>query len=295
MSQNTPLNASSTARPTVPALEDLLDHVLPCLDHGFVRLVDYMGDDASIAAAARVSYGAGTHRRRPDRDLIRYLMRHRHTSPFEMCELKLHVKLPIFVARQWIRHRTANVNEVSGRYSVLDSECWLPDESELARQSTDNRQGRASSLDPESATQARALLREGAARSFQDYGMLLDKHDLAREIARVNLPLSTYTQWVWKIDLHNLLHFLELRLHPHAQKEIRAYAQVIAELVRAWVPVTYEAFVDYHLSAVTFSRGEMELLRAMVAGERPRFEGSGLSRREWEQFTESLGIRSEPA
>jgi thymidylate synthase (FAD) len=269
-------------------MEELLGRALPCLDAGFVRVVDYLGDDASIASAARVSYGGGTRRARPDRDLIRYLMRHRHTSPFEMCEVKVHVKLPIFVARQWIRHRTASVNEVSGRYSVLDQASWLPEPEALSRQSQDNRQGRAAAIPTEEAEEILEVLRHGAARSWEDYGHLLEHHDLARELARVNLPLSTYTQWVWKIDLHNLFHFLALRLHPHAQQEIRAYAHLLADIVRAWVPVAWEAFEDYQLEARTFSRQELALLRQRLAGFEVLQEESGLSRREWDEFNAAL-------
>ena len=242
-----------TRRPTVPALEEALYRVHPVLDHGLVRVVDYMGDDAAIVQAARVSYGRGTRSARDDRGLIRYLMRHRHSTPFEMCELKLHVKLPIFVARQWIRHRTANVNEYSARYSILDREFYLPSAEQLAVQSSANRQGRGRTLDAGEAARVLALLRRDAMQTYDTYEALLnDAGDgepvdpgapqLARELARMDLTLNYYTQWYWKVDLHNLLNFLSLRMHPHAQYEIRVFADAIADFTRAWVPLTWEAF-----------------------------------------------------
>jgi thymidylate synthase (FAD) len=282
--------ASTTLRPTVAALEERLHHAVPCLDHGFVRVVDYMGDDAAVVQAARVSYGRGTRQLREDRGLIRYLMRHRHTTPFEMCELKLHVKLPIFVARQWIRHRTASVNEISGRYSVLDSEFYTPAATDLAVQSVSNRQGRGGELTPEQATEVLAILRGEAAASHASYARLMERYDLARELARVNLTLSTYTQWYWKIDLHNLLHFLALRMHPHAQREFRVYANVMAEIVAAWVPTTWEAFEDYRLGAFTLSRQGVDALKAMLAGQPMDQESSGLSKREWNELVRTFEI-----
>ncbi len=278
----------TTRRPTVPALEERLYLPIPCLDHGFVRAVDYMGDDSAVVQAARVSYGRGTRRVREDRGLIRYLMRHRHTTPFEMAEIKLHVKLPIFVARQWIRHRTANVNEISARYSVLDREFFLPRPEDLAVQSRSNRQGRGRSLDPEQAAEVLDLLKRDAAQAHDTYQQLLDRWDLARELARINLPLSTYTQWYWKIDLHNLLHFLSLRLHPHAQREIRVYAEAIAELVRLWVPLTWEAFEDYRLGGAFLSRQAVQAVRRMLAGEEVRREDTGMSPREWRELMQVL-------
>lgn len=286
-----PERSTPTRRATVPALEARLGEPVAVLDHGFVRLVDYMGDDAAIAQAARVSYGGGTRRVRRDRGLIRYLMRHRHTSPFEMCEIKLHVKLPIFVARQWIRHRTANVNEISGRYSVLDREFYVPAPADLARQARDNRQGRDEVLGPEEAARVIAVLRREAERDFDVYDALLREHDLARELARIGLGLGTYTQWYWKIDLHNLLHFLALRLDRHAQREIRAYAEVIADIVRAWVPLAWEAFEDYRLGARTFSRQELAVLRRLLRGEAVAdAEAAGLSEREWRELRADLGL-----
>ena len=245
---------SETRRATVPVLEDLLYLPIQVLDHGFVRVVDYMGDDESIVQAARVSYGRGTQRMSDDRGLIRYLMRQRHTTPFEMCELKLHVKLPIFVARQWIRHRTANVNEYSARYSILDREFYIPSTDVIATQSRQNRQGRGQPLSPPDAARVQSLLRDDAERAYDLYEDLLnegpqgeprdaERTGLARELARMNLTLNYYTQWYWKIDLHNLLHFLALRADQHAQYEIRVYAEAILEqVVRPWVPLTYEAF-----------------------------------------------------
>jgi len=282
--------SSATRRPTVPSLEERLLLPTAILDHGFVRVIDYMGDDAAVVQAARVSYGKGTKKSRQDRGLIRYLMRHRHTTPFEMCELKLHVKLPIFVARQWIRHRTANVNECSARYSVLDKEFYCPGPEELAVQSTDNKQGRGEILDSDAAAQVLDILRDDAIRGYSNYEKLMDEHDLARELARINLNLSYYTQWYWKIDLHNLLHFLSLRMHSHAQYEIRVYADAIADFVRDWVPATWEAFEDYRLGGVFLSRQGMEVVRRRLRGEQVDQENSGLSRREWKELMDSLQL-----
>ena len=292
-----------TRRPTVPALEDRLFRVHPLLDHGFVRVVDYMGDDGAIVQAARVSYGAGTKSVRDDRGLVRYLMRHRHTTPFEMCELKLHVKLPIFVARQWIRHRTANVNEYSARYSILDREFYLPSPEHLAAQSSANRQGRGDLLPPDKAAEVLALLRRDAMQVYDIYDRVLndrgdgtpvreDDPQLARELARMDLTLNYYTQWYWKVDLHNLLHFLSLRADPHAQYEIRVYADVIGELTRAWVPHAYEAFEDYRLGAVTLSREELALVRRLLKGEDPDavLPASGLSLRERKELRRVLEL-----
>ena len=291
-----------TRRPTVPALEEVLFQVLPVLDHGFVRVVDYMGDDAAIVQAARVSYGKGTKRVNEDRGLIRYLMRHHHTTPFEMCELKLHCKLPIFVARQWIRHRTANVNEYSGRYSILDREFYLPPADALCVQSTGNRQGRGASLEAERAAAVLQLLKDDATRCYDHYQELLNEDEagrtlrpgepsLARELARINLTLGFYTQWYWKIDLHNLLHFLLLRGDAHAQEEIRVYAQAIGDVAQRWVPLAWEAFVDYRLEAMTLSRAEGEAVRALLAGERPDLAALGLSKREQDELRAKLGSR----
>lgn len=280
---------AETRRPTVPALEERLFEPIPCLDHGFVRAVDYMGDDGAVVQAARVSYGKGTRKTSEDRGLIRYLMRHRHTTPFEMCELKLHVKLPIFVARQWIRHRTANVNEYSARYSVLDREFYLPRPEDLAVQSPNNKQGRGEVLDADAAARVLHLLRRDAEQCYDTYEAMLDEHHLARELARMNLGVNYYTQWYWKVDLHNLLHFLSLRIDPHAQYEIRVYGEAIAGLVKAWVPQVWEAFEDYRLGAVTMSRQMLQVVRRRIAVEEVSLESSGLSRREWDELMEVLG------
>jgi thymidylate synthase (FAD) len=291
---------ATTIRPTVAALEAMLFQPLPLLDHGFVRVIDYMGDDAAIVQAARVSYGRGTRRVSEDSGLIRYLMRHRHSTPFEMCEIKYHVKLPIFVARQWIRHRTANVNEYSARYSILDREFYLPAPEHLAAQSAVNRQGRGEVLGGDDAARVLDLLRDDATRTYDHYVEMLNEDEagaprdparpgLARELARMNLTLNTYTQWYWKIDLHNLLHFLSLRADAHAQYEIRVYAEAMLETVKAWVPVAYQAFLDYRLGAVLLSAQMLAAVRRMVAGEVVTQETSGLNRREWGELMAALG------
>ncbi len=291
--------SAETRRATVAALEDILYRAHPVLDHGFVRVIDYMGDDGAIVQAARVSYGRGTRKVSEDEGLIRYLMRHRHTTPFEMCEIKYHVKLPIFVARQWIRHRMANVNEYSARYSILDREFYLPAPEHLAAQSASNRQGRGEILDGGEAAMVLEMLREDAARCHDHYLAMLNESEdgardparlgLARELARMNLTLNTYTQWYWKTDLHNLLHFLSLRADAHAQYEIRAYAEVMLKTVEAWVPMAARAFRDYRLGAVTFSAPMLAALRRILAGEQVEQPGSGLSKREWGEFVAMIG------
>ncbi len=284
-----------TRRVTAPGLEEILYEPLPVLDHGFVRVVDYMGDDGAIVQAARVSYGKGTKHLRGDTGLINYLLRHRHTTPFEMCEIKYHVKLPIFVARQWIRHRTANVNEYSARYSILDNEFYIPEPEDLASQSAVNRQGRGAVLEGEVAERVFEILKSDTARSYTHYEEMLnerqdgtivdaDRPGLARELARMNLPLSIYTQWYWKIDLHNLLHFLSLRADAHSQYEIRAYAEVMLDTVRRWVPATYEAFASYVMAGVNLSGQAMAVVRRLLAGEDVAQEDSGLSKREWREL-----------
>jgi thymidylate synthase (FAD) len=284
-----------TRRTVTPALEEILYEALPVLDRGFVRVIDYMGDDAAIVQAARVSYGKGTKQVSTDRGLINYLMRMRHTSPFEMCELKLHVKLPICVARQWIRHRTASVNEYSARYSVLDDEFYLPAPEHLAAQSAANRQGRAEVLQGSEAAAARAALETNAADAYGRYVELLNEGDdgqpldsqragLARELARMVLPLNAYTQWYWKVDLHNLLHFVALRADPHAQYEIRAYAEVLLDVVRRWVPLTHAAFVDYRLDGASLSAKALAAVRRMLRGETVGQAESGMSPREWREL-----------
>ena len=274
---------TTTLRATVPALEALLFQAIPVLDHGFIRVIDYMGDDAAIVQAARVSYGRGTRRVSEDAGLIRYLMRHRHSTPFEMCEIKYHVKLPIFVARQWIRHRTANVNEYSARYSILDREFYVPAPEHLAAQSAVNRQGRGDVLTGQEAADVLDLLRQDATTTYDHYAHMLNedadpaRKGLARELARMNLTLNTYTQWYWKTDLHNLLHFLSLRADAHAQYEIRAYAEPMLETLKAWVPAAHAAFLDYRLGAVTLSAGMMATLKRLLAGEPVDQKASGLS------------------
>lgn len=289
----------TTKRPTVPALEERMFQPIHCLDHGFVRLIDYMGDDTAIVQAARVSYGAGTKKMRQDRGLIRYLLRHRHTTPFEMCELKIHVKLPIFVARQWIRHRTANVNEISARYSVLDNEFYLPSPEHLAVQSKNNKQGRGDALTPEQSALVLAMLKRDATQAYDTYSELLGEElGLARELARMNLPVNWYTQWYWKVDLHNLLHFLALRMDAHAQYEIRVFAEAIGDIVKDWVPHVWEAFQDYRMGGAFFARQELEIIQAWLNQETPTFEDSGLSKREWralcKRFGRETGLEEQP-
>ena len=291
---------ATTRRISAPALEEILYEPLPVLDHGFIRVVDYMGDDAAVVQAARVSYGRGTKRARDDAGLINYLMRHWHTSPFEMCELKLHVKLPIFVARQWIRHRTASVNEYSARYSILDNEFYVPAPEHLSAQSATNRQGRGELLDGEEAAHVLALLRDDATSAYQHYeemlnetgaGEILDasKTGLARELARMNLSLNFYTQWYWKTDLHNLMHFLRLRADDHAQYEIRAYADVLVSVLERWVPLTCEAFKNHRLGGVQLSDSAFDVIRRLVAGNEVEQKESGLSPREWRELMSLLG------
>jgi thymidylate synthase (FAD) len=293
--------SAPTRRATVPALEEILYTALPVLDRGFLRVVDYMGDDSAVVQAARVSYGRGTRRLREDAGLIRYLLRHRHTTPFEMCEIKFHVKLPIFVARQWIRHRTANVNEYSARYSVLDREFYLPEAANLAAQAATNRQGRGQVLQGEEAAQALALLKVDATRAFDSYESMLnerpdgtridpDRQGLARELARMNLPLSAYTQWYWKTDLHNLLNFVALRADTHAQYEIRVYAEAMLDVIRRWVPTTCQAFLDYRLNGAELSAAALTVIRRLVRGEAVRQEDSGLNPREWRELMATLDL-----
>ncbi|MCB2142895.1 MAG: FAD-dependent thymidylate synthase, partial [Rhodobacteraceae bacterium] len=280
--------ARATARPTLRAVSEGMERRLytahQVLDHGLVRVIDYMGDDAAITQAARVSYGRGTKAVQNDEGLIRYLMRHWHSTPFEMCEVKFHVKLPVFVARQWIRHRTANVNEYSARYSILDREFYIPAPEHLAAQSTVNNQGRGELLEGEEAARVLDILREDAMRSYDHYEDMLSQDGqkgLARELARMNLPANVYTQWYWKVDLHNLFHFLRLRADAHAQYEIRAYAEVMCQIVRDWVPLAYGAFEDYRLGGVNLSQKAIDVLRRRLKGEVITQETSGMSKGEW--------------
>ncbi len=293
---------SMTRRATVSSIEEILYEPFPVLDHGFVRIIDYMGDDGAVVQAARVSYGQGTKATRDDRGLIRYLMRHAHTTPFEMCEIKIHVKLPIFVARQWVRHRTANINEYSARYSILDKEFYVPAEQQLAAQSTSNRQGRQELLSSSEAVEVMRLLRDDAERNYEHYRWMLNEDEggrptdpnrsgLARELARMGLGLNTYTQWYWKTNLHNLLHFLRLRADSHAQYEIRAYAEVILEWVKRWVPMSHEAFIDYRMEAVTLSSSAVRVLKQLLSGHTVEYEASGLSKREWDELASTFQFK----
>ncbi|GAB4195284.1 MAG: FAD-dependent thymidylate synthase [Thalassobaculales bacterium] len=319
---------SETRRPTVAAMEEALFQAVPVLDHGFVRVVDYMGDDAAVVQAARVSYGKGTKSLRDDAGLIRYLMRHRHSTPFEMCEIKFHVKLPIFVARQWIRHRTANVNEYSARYSVLDREFYIPEGEKLkfieaearreaksskrgqtmlllenqniAQQSTVNKQGRDRTVSAAEAARAARTMRKVSEHAFNAYFDLLNEPEggappdetrsgIARELARAILPVNVYTQWYWKTDLHNLMHFLSLRADPHAQHEIRVYAEAMLTILDKWVPQTAAAFREYRLGAVQLSATALAIVRRLLAGEEVDQAASGLSKREWRELMTALG------
>jgi thymidylate synthase (FAD) len=279
--------ARPTLRATAPGMEAHLYTAHAVLDHGFVRVVDYMGDDAAICQAARVSYGKGTKSVQNDAGLIRYLMRHWHSTPFEMCEIKLHVKLPVFVARQWIRHRTANVNEYSARYSILDREFYIPAPDALAAQSVINNQGRGAMLEGDEAARVLRLLTEDANRAYDNYEAMISQEGqqgLARELARMNLPANIYTQWYWKTDLHNLLHFLRLRADAHAQYEIRVYAETICRIVADWVPLTWAAFDDYRLGGAAMSRTGLDCIRRMLAGEAVDEGNSGMSKGEWREF-----------
>ena len=292
---------SETARVTAPELEAVLYKPIEVLDHGFIRVIDYMGDDSSIVQSARVSYGKGTKKISNDKGLIKYLMRHRHSTPFEMCEIKFHIKLPIFIARQWIRHRTANVNEYSARYSILDKEFYIPSAENLAAQSAFNNQGRGDALTDDEASNVIQILKKDAEQTYSNYETLLNessegniidesKSGIARELARMNLTLNTYTQWYWKIDLNNLLHFLALRADDHAQYEIRVYADAMLDIVKKWVPLTYEAFEDYRIGGTELSAKEVNLMRKLLKGEKVSFEEEGLSKREWSELQRKFEI-----
>ena len=282
----------ATLRVVSEGMEAWLYRAIPVLDHGFIRVVDYMGDDAAICQAARVSYGRGTKSVSGDEGLIRYLMRHAHSTPFEMCEVKLHVKLPLFVARQWIRHRTANVNEYSGRYSILDREFYIPAPEALAAQSVVNSQGRGEALGADEAARVLDWLKADAARAYDHYEAMIStegQQGLARELARMNLPANIYTQWYWKVDLHNLFHFLRLRADAHAQHEIRVYAEALCNVVRDWVPMAWGAFEDYRLGGAVLSARGVAVLRRRLAGETVGFDESGMSRGEWREFVAVWG------
>lgn len=292
-----------SARPSVPALDAILGKELPALDYGFVRVVDYMGDDDAVVQSARVSYGKGTKQRSQDEGLIRYLMRHYHTTPFEMCEIKLHIKAPVFVARQWLRHRMASVNEYSARYSMMEDQFYIPEQENMRPQSVLNKQGRdeAARLSEEEAVRADEIFRGDAARCYGHYselintdadGNILDdsRQGVARELARMNLPVNVYTQWYWKIDLHNLLHFLRLRADSHAQYEIRVYAEIIEDIVKIWVPAVYRAYMDYRKASASFSREQMNVVKDALdnGGTLKAQSDTGLTAREYRELLELL-------
>jgi thymidylate synthase (FAD) len=288
-----------TKRVTSPELEKVLYEAIPVLDHGFIRVIDYMGDDSSIVQSARVSYGKGTKKVSTDEGLIRYLMRHWHSTPFEMCEIKYHVKLPIFIARQWIRHRTANVNEYSARYSILDKEFYIPAKEQLSAQATNNRQGRGELITGQQADEVLKILKDDAVRTYDNYekmlnerfdGTIIDekKSGLARELARMNLTLNSYTQWYWKTDLLNLMNFLFLRADSHAQYEIRVYAEKMLDTVKKWVPITHAAFLDYRVGAAHLSSKGLKIVKSMINGNKVSFDDSGLSKREWNELMEVI-------
>jgi thymidylate synthase (FAD) len=291
--------SNSTKRVTSPELEKVLYEAIPVLDHGFIRVIDYMGDDSSIVQSARVSYGKGTKKVSTDEGLIRYLMRHWHSTPFEMCEIKYHVKLPIFIARQWIRHRTANVNEYSARYSILDKEFYIPAKEQLSAQATNNRQGRGDLITGQQADEVLKILKDDAVRTYDNYekmlnerfdGTIIDekKSGLARELARMNLTLNSYTQWYWKTDLLNLMNFLFLRGDSHAQYEIRVYAEKMLDTVKKWVPITHAAFLDYRVGAAHLSSKGLKIVKSMINGTKISYEDSGLSKREWNELMEVI-------
>jgi len=291
--------SNSTKRVTSPELEKVLYEAIPVLDHGFIRVIDYMGDDSSIVQSARVSYGKGTKKVSTDEGLIRYLMRHWHSTPFEMCEIKYHVKLPIFIARQWIRHRTANVNEYSARYSILDKEFYIPAKEQLSAQATNNRQGRGDLITGQQADEVLKILKDDAVRTYDNYEKMLNERfdgtiidekrsGLARELARMNLTLNSYTQWYWKTDLLNLMNFLFLRGDSHAQYEIRVYAETMLETVKKWVPITHAAFLDYRVGAAHLSSKGLKIVKSMINGNKVDYEDSGLSKREWNELMEVI-------
>ncbi|MEY2910558.1 MAG: hypothetical protein RIT01_587 [Pseudomonadota bacterium] len=291
--------SNPTKRVTSPELEKVLYEAIPVLDHGFIRVIDYMGDDSSIVQSARVSYGKGTKKVSTDEGLIRYLMRHWHSTPFEMCEIKYHVKLPIFIARQWIRHRTANVNEYSARYSILDKEFYIPAKEQLSAQATNNRQGRGDLITGQQADEVLKILKDDAVRTYDNYEKMLNerfdgtvidekKSGLARELARMNLTLNSYTQWYWKTDLLNLMNFLFLRGDSHAQYEIRVYAEKMLDTVKKWVPITHAAFLDYRVGAAHLSSKGLKIVKSMINGNKVSYEDSGLSKREWNELMEVI-------
>ena len=289
-------NQNKTRRAISEGMEENLFLIHNVLDHGFIRVIDYMGNDTSIVQAARVSYGEGTKKSRDDKSLIFYLMRHWHSTPFEMCEIKFHVKLPVFVARQWIRHRTANVNEYSARYSILDNEFYIPKFENLAAQSSSNNQGRGQVLKGSEAEKVIKILKDDSLRNYKNYEEMLsqdNKKGLARELARMNLPTNIYTQWYWKTDLHNLFNFIRLRNDNHAQYEIRVYAKKIADLVKSWVPYAFEAFEQYQLNSSQLSANALNCIKKLLSGENVSQENSGMGKREWSEFCQILDKKNE--
>ena len=292
------LNKNTTVRPVALALEKVLYQPFKVLDKGFIRIVDYMGNDSSIVQAARVSYGKGTKKKSLDEGLIRYLLRHKHTTPFEMCEIKLHVKLPIFIARQWIRHRTANVNEYSARYSILEDEFYIPKIANLAEQSFSNKQGRGKKINENLAAKIIKILKDDSTRCYNNYLWMLNENNtqgydetrdsLSRELARINLTLNTYTEWYWKIDLHNFMHFLSLRADHHSQFEIRAYADVLIKILKKWVPLTYKAFCSYMLNSAELSQEALQVIKELIKGKKVNKNSTGLTNREWEELQQLL-------
>ncbi|HJK87583.1 MAG TPA: FAD-dependent thymidylate synthase [Candidatus Megaira endosymbiont of Hartmannula sinica] len=287
---------NQTKRVSVSSIEEILYDIIPVLDHGFIRVIDYMGDDSSIVQAARVSYGRGTKKSLQDKGLINYLMRHRHTTPFEMCDIKFHIKLPIFIARQWIRHRTASINEYSARYSILSNEFYVPAADIISPQSKINKQGRDSDnvISNQRAREIMDIIISDSTRCYNGYlnmlnedesGNIIDesKVGLTRELARMNLTLNHYTEWYWKINLHNLMHFVALRADNHAQYEIRAYASKILDIMKLWVPYSHEAFVEHRMNSVNLSGSAVKIIQKMINGEDVDQVSSGLSKREWSE------------
>lgn len=276
-------------RPVSAELEQLLGKEIPVLDKGFVRVIDYMGNDAAVVQAARVSYGQGTKSVSSDTGLIRYLLSNAHTSPFEMCELKVHMKLPIFVARQMVRHRTANINEYSGRYSVMNDEWYVPDDSHILQQDTTNKQGSSGFVDKVTRMLFKDSMNQACANSFSWYNKFLER-GVSRETSRIALPLNTYTEWYWKCDLHNLLRFLTLRADSHAQYEVRAYAYVLGDIVKQWTPITYQAWVDYEFEKFVLSSKSKRILKQALSGQPISQQGSGLTKREWMQLINEFDL-----
>ena len=290
----------STKRVTVKRVESILYKKFKVLDHGFVRVIDYMGDDSSIVQAARVSYGKGTKKINQDKSLINYLLSHRHSTPFEMNEIKLHIKLPIFIARQWIRHRTANVNEYSARYSILEREFYIPTLENLQTQSKTNNQGRGENIRDNEAKEKLNLIKKNSDQTFDNYSFLLNEDSsgniidqsndgIARELARMTLPLNTYTQWYWKIDLHNLMHFLSLRFDAHAQYEIRVYADIILNVMKKWVPLTYDAFLRYRMEGFSMSSEGVNFLKSILKNE--KFDKKRISNREINEIIKKFDLK----